>query len=55
MLQTALLPPTMAVCASLLAGPLADHMISSGAPLGFVRKLMQVRGHGGLPVCVCVV
>lgn len=40
--QAALFPPVAAIAASAVAGPLADHVIAQGAPVGPVRKIAQV-------------
>lgn len=41
--HTSVFPPLAGIVCSVLAGPIADKLIMSGAPLPIVRKVTQVR------------
>jgi hypothetical protein len=47
--QAALFSPIAAIVASAIASPVADHVVSQGAPVGRVRKTAQVPPSPSLP------
>eukprot|EP00210_Caulerpa_lentillifera_P007326 g7002.t1 len=50
--QISLLPPIAGILASLIAGPIADYLISKGWRVGVVRKLAQCTAFFGPSICL---
>jgi len=50
--QISLIPPAAGITASLIAGPIADYLISQGWRIGIVRKLAQCTAFLGPSLCL---